>query len=128
MHHNVIYRNTQQGILLDADHDAIENNTIYSTAGDRVRIRNSSYNVTLQNNIIYCGGDYGIYVATDSQRGFASDYNNLYTSNASTLVWWQKPFDDLFDWQVEADFDRHSIGYTALDPTQDDPSVRQSCG
>ena len=129
VHHNVIYRNTQQGILVDGGHDVvIENNTIYATAGEGVRLRESSYNVTLRNNIIYGDGDYGIYVATDSQRGFASDYNNLYTSSASTLVWWQKPFDDLFDWQVEADFDTHSIGYTTLDPTQDDPQFVNLAG
>src|SRR6185436_17551019 len=31
-------------------------------------------------------------------------------------------FTDLFDWQFEANFDSHSIGYTALTPTLDDPA------
>ena len=122
IHHNVIYRNTGQGILVDASHDvSIESNTIYATSGDGIRLRNSSYDIVLRNNIIWCDGNYGIYVATDSQQGFTSDYNNLYTTGSGVLVWWQKPFTDIFDWQVEADFDSHSIGYTSPAPTRDDP-------
>ena len=65
-------------------------------------------------------------MATDSQQGFASDYNNLFTAGGATLVWWQKPFTDLFDWQVEADLrhplDRHHG--VAAHPGQ--PAVRES--
>ena len=109
-------------MLVDNVNDvSIRNNTIYTSSGDGVRIHNSSSNVSLSNNIIWTASGFDIYVATDSQQGFASDYNNLYATGGATLVWWQKPFYDLFDWQVEADFDRHSIGYTSPAPTLDAP-------
>ncbi len=84
---------------------------------------NSSSNVSLENNILWTDNGYDLYVATDSQVGFSSDYNNLYTANPAqaALVWWQKSFTDLFDWQVESGYDTHSIGYTAPAPTRDDP-------
>jgi parallel beta-helix repeat protein len=120
--HNLIYRNTGQGVLVDgAAGVTIESNTIYTPAGSGVVVRNASQNAHLKNNILWTNSGYDLYVATDSQRGFASDYNNLYTSGGGTLVWWQKPFTDLFDWQSEADYDTHSIGYTELHPTVDDP-------
>ena len=129
MHHNLIYRNTDQGILVDNGHDiSIENNTIYTPSGDGVRIRNAAYNVTLRNNILWTDSGYDLYVATDSQQGFVSDYNNLFTAGGATLVWWQKPFTDLFDWQVEADYDNHSIGYTAARSDPGQSAVRQSGG
>ena len=95
-----------------------------------MRIENASSNVSLLNNILWTNSGYDLYVATDSQVGFTSDYNNLYTTNpgdptttpgTAALVWWQESFTDLFDWQVESDYDVHSIGYTAPDPTLDNP-------
>ncbi len=93
-----------------------------------MRIRNAAYNVTLRNNIVWTDSGYGLYVATDSQQGFVSDYNNLFTAGGATLVWWQKPFTDVFDWQVEADFDSHSIGYTAVSPSLDNPQFVNLAG
>jgi parallel beta-helix repeat protein len=121
IHHNVLYRNTGRAIRVDSDTNvSIVNNTIYAQAGDGVVLQNSAQNVTLTNNIIWSESGTSIYVATDSQRGFVSDYNNLYTTSG-VLVWWQKNFVDIFDWQVEADFDTHSIGYTAPAPGLDNP-------
>ena len=127
--HNLIYRNTGQGILVDnVNGVTITNNTIYTPSGDGVRIQNSCINVSLRNNILWVAsgggnssGGYDLYVTTNSQVGFSSDYNNLYSTGSGKLVWWQKDFVDLFDWQVEADYDDHSIGYTAPNPTLDDP-------
>jgi parallel beta-helix repeat protein len=120
--HNVLYRNTGQSILVDGRYDvAVENNTIYAPAGHGVRVRGGAYDVVLKNNIIWTQAGYGIFVDTESQQGFESDYNNLFSSGTGDLVWWQKPFDDLFDWQVESGLDGHSIGYTTIDPTLDDP-------
>ena len=129
--HDLIYRNTAQGILVSAHSNiAITSNTICTPSGDGVRIRNASGNVSLLNNIIWTNSGYDLYVATDSQVGYTSDYNNLYTTNpgdptttpgTAALVWWQKSFTDLFDWQVEANYDVHSIGYTAPAPTLDNP-------
>ena len=122
LHHNLLYRNTGQGVLVNNRHDvSILSNTIYTPSGDCVRIENSSSNVSLRNNILWTEAGYDLYVSTSSQQGFASDFNNLFTSGTGVLVWWQKPFTDLFDWQVESDYDSHSIGYTALDPERDNP-------
>ena len=129
--HDLIYGNTGQGILIDdGSNVAVTSNTIYTASGDGVRIEDGSSNVGLLNNIIWTNSGYDLYVATDSQVGFTSDYNNLYTTNpgdptttpgTAALVWWQKSFTDIFDWQVESGYDVHSIGYTALAPALDNP-------
>ena len=129
VNHNLIYRNTSQAVLLDGAHDlAIQNNTIYTPSGDGVRLQGSARNITLNNNIIWTDSGYDLYVTTDSQSGFLSDYNNLYTTGTGKLVWWQKDFTDLFDWQVEANYDTHSIGYTAINPTRDNPQFVNLAG
>ena len=121
--HNLIYRNTGQAInLFDGDDVTISNNTIYTPAGDGVRVEDNSSNVTLRNNIIWTESNgFDIYVDTDSQVGFVSNYNNLFTSGTGKIAFWQKEFTDLFDWQVEADFDNQSIGFTSVDPALDNP-------
>ncbi len=122
IHNNVLFGNTAQSILVSGGQNvSIVSNTIYAPAGDGVRIIGTSKNVSVQNNIVWAQGGYDLYVATDSQTGFASDYNNLFTSGAGKAVWYQKDFLDLFDWQVEADFDTHSIGFTTIAPTLDNP-------
>ncbi len=129
VHNNLIYRNSGQGILVDgANNLSILNNTIYTPSGDAVRVQGGAYNVTLQNNILWTDSGNDVYVTTDSQRGFVSDYNNLYTTGTGTLVWWQKAFTDLFDWQVESGYDTHSIGYTSVAPTLDNPQFVNLAG
>ena len=126
IHHNVIFRNTSRGVVIDgADTVTVTNNTIFAPTGDGLRVQNHSSNVQLRNNIIWVEDGYGVWVDTSSQPGFDSDYNNLFATRDAMhdgkIVWWQKDFLDLFDWQVEANFDNNSIGYTALDPLLDDP-------
>jgi parallel beta-helix repeat protein len=128
---DLIYRNTGQGLLLDkASNVTITSDTLYTPSGDAVRIRDGSSNVSLSNNILWTDSGYDLYVTTDSQAGFSSDYNNLFTTdpNAATLVWWQKPFTDLFDWQEESNYDAHSIGYTAPNPALDNPQFVNLAG
>lgn len=124
--HNVIFRNTSNGVLTHGDNGTqITSNTIYAPSGNGVRVREGSRNITLRNNVIWAENGYALSVATDSQRGFESDYNNLFATRDAThdgkIVFFQKDFVDLFDWQVEANLDTHSIGYTGLDPTLDNP-------
>ena len=129
IHHNVLFRNTDAGLLVDGGNGVdIANNTIYTPSGDGVRLENSSRDVHLANNIIWTEDGYDLNVATDSQVGFESDYNNLFASGTGKIVWWQKPFTDLFDWQVEADYDNHSIGFTVPDPALDDPQFVDLAG
>src|SRR5205085_661842 len=90
-------------------------NDIYSngTSGVGVHLQGSAMNVSLENNILVTDTGYCVYVDTDSQQGFSSNFNNLFkTAGGGTLVWWQKSFYDLFDWQAETGFDLNSIGYT----------------
>ncbi|NQT19058.1 MAG: right-handed parallel beta-helix repeat-containing protein, partial [Planctomycetes bacterium] len=120
--HNLIYRNTARGVLVSASSGTtIENNTVYADSGDCIRIQNGAQDISLTNNILWTTDGYDVWVDTDSQVGFSSDYNNLFASDTGRVIWWQRTFSDLFDWQVEADFDRNSIGYTAVNPVLDDP-------
>jgi len=131
INHNAIYRNTSIGVLISGATSAtLANNTIYSPAGDGgsysssfngVQIQANATNVTLKNNIIWVSAGYDLYVDRSSQQGFISDYNNFFKTGSASLVWWQKPFNDIFDWQSEAASDLHSIGSTVPDPTRDNP-------
>src|SRR6185295_1866570 len=124
VNHNLIYGNTGQGVLVSQSHGigvSIASNTIYTASGDGVRVKDGSTSVSLRNNIIWTANGYDINVAVDSQQGFTSDYNNLFASGSGKIVWFEKEFTDLFDWQAEADYDDNSIGYTALAPTLDQP-------
>ncbi len=121
VHNNLLVDNGNGVLVSGSTGLSIYNNTIVATTGTAIRVQNGSQNVALRNNIVSVNTGFGVYVATDSQAGFTSDYNNLYSSGGAAIVWWQKPFYDLFDWQVEADFDSHSIGFTVLAPLRDQP-------
>jgi len=69
-----------------------------------------------------------LYVSTDSQTGLTSDYNNLFTTAAGKLGWYEKDFTDLYDWQVQTHLDTHSIGTTVLDPALDNPQFVNLAG
>lgn len=122
VHHNLVYRNTVAGIISDgATRPQIVSNTVYAPTGNGVHVSGSSEEVYLRNNILWSEGGYSLYVEPDSQQGFDSDYNNLFASGQGNPVWWQKSFSDIYDWQVEADYDVHSIGVTQFEPTLDNP-------
>ncbi len=121
--HNLIYRNTGTGIQVSGDSDVrIGNNTLYSPVGDLIRISGGSSNVDVRNNVLWNESGYGIHVANDSQRGFFSDYNNLYSSGTGRIGYWTRDFDDILDWQADiARFDLHSIGRTDVNPQWAEP-------
>ncbi|MCC5830830.1 MAG: right-handed parallel beta-helix repeat-containing protein, partial [Phycisphaeraceae bacterium] len=123
IHHNVIYDQTAHGVLVqNAQNVTLRNNTIFSNNGNGITLRDLSRNVSLRNNIIYINGEgAGLHVETDSQPGLDTDYNNFFTASGAALIWYQKPFFDIYDWKVESLFDQHSIGYTTVDPNLDDP-------
>ena len=113
---NLVYANTTQGILVQnaAAGAQVVNNTVYEPSGDGIRIEDTSKNVVLRNNTVWVQTGYDISVASDSQVGFASDYNDLYTSAAGQVGLWQQiPRADLQAWRT-ADFtDQSSL---ALNP------------
>ena len=72
----------------------------------------------------FCGlAGFDLYIADDSQSGFYSDYNDLYSTGTGKLVSWDGyVFTDILDWQQDVDqFDLHSIGTTAVNPTWAQP-------
>ena len=71
---------------------------------------NSSVNVSLRNNILWAQGGYDVNVAPDSEVGFASDYNDLYTTAPGNLGLWEgRGFNSLPDWFYELGLDGHSL-------------------
>ena len=100
---------------LPAATGAGENNTVYQPLGDGVRVTasstsgDSSRNVTLSNNIIWTQSGYDINVSRESQLGFKSNYNLLYTTGLGEIGYWQAPFGDLRDWQFDVDVDTQSV-------------------
>ena len=126
--HEVVAGTTQDAIhVQDSSNVTIQSNTLYvptvsgSQTANGVVLDSGSSSVALQNNIIWNQSGYDIYVANNSQQGFSSDYNNLFVSGTGMIAWWQTNFLDLYDWQSQTLFDTHSIGYTTLAPTLDNP-------
>ncbi|HEV8608216.1 MAG TPA: right-handed parallel beta-helix repeat-containing protein, partial [Tepidisphaeraceae bacterium] len=121
--HNLIYRNTQNGLLISGKNDVrIVSNTFYAPAGDNIRIQNTSSNIEIRDNILWAESGYDVYVANDSQTGFFSDYNDLHATGTGKLFYWTKDFTDILDFQADvAAFDLHSIGRTVVNPNWSEP-------
>ena len=88
------------------------NNTVYQPVGDAVLVQGGSQNVTLRNNILWVQAvaGYDLNVTADSQVGFNSDYNDLFTSGSGQVAFWQGvPRSALFAWQVTAFDDQNSL-------------------
>ena len=91
--HDVVARTTEDAIhVQDSSNVTIQSDTLYvpppagGPAADGVLIDNASSSVALQNNIIWSESGYDIYVAADSQQGFASDYNDLFASGTGMVA------------------------------------------
>ncbi len=112
---NVVYANSTAGILIQgADGAQVTNNTVYQPLGVGVRVTESSsgnptQNVELRNNIIWTQVGYDINVYSNSQQGFDSNYNLLYTTGTGQVGYWQGDFATLRDWQFEVGQDAQSI-------------------
>jgi len=136
--HNILYRNTADGILVTGAGAKIYNNTVYAVTGDALRIIGAGAEV--RNNALWSRGGYAMEVGINARAGFFSDYNSLYSSDSGKPVYYLKGFDDLIDWQRDVNrYDLHSIGGTQVDPgrarpqfvsigTDDDRIVPQLAG
>ena len=109
---NLIYDSTSRGIQLNNVQSSggtmsLTNNTVMELNADAIQITGTSQNVILKNNILWSGGagHYAINVADGAQRGFSSDYNDLYFTNGAKLGLWQNAFSTLADWRYELGFD-----------------------
>ncbi|MCK4661139.1 MAG: right-handed parallel beta-helix repeat-containing protein, partial [Phycisphaerae bacterium] len=118
---NLVYANSNHGIVIEGagtyqgSHTRLINNTVYQPVGDAVRVRQysscyASRDVELRNNILWVGVGYAISVDSNSQQGFVSDYNLLYTSGTGRLAnWGGVEFTDRVDWFYELGLDAHSL-------------------
>jgi len=98
-----------------------DNDTFYqSGASNALQLQNASSNITLDNNILWTNGGYDIDVSSDSENGFASDYNDLYATGTAKLANWQgMRFSSQAQWYRTLGFDAHSI---SADPQFNDPA------
>ena len=121
--HNLIYRNTTNGLLISADSDVrVVSNTFYAPTGDNIHIQNASSNIEIRDNILWAETGYDVFVANDSQIGFFSDYNDLHITGAGKIFYWTRDFTDILDFQADvAAFDLHSIGRTVVNPNWSEP-------
>ncbi len=125
---NLIYANLNQGVLIESPQTSgiqFTNNTVYQPTGDGVDVDNNTIdaeignavqvdggtvNAHLLNNILWAQSGYDVSVAADSEVGFQSDYNDLYTSGGGSLGLWEgRTFTTLVDWFYELGLDSHSI-------------------
>ena len=87
---NLIYANVNQGILANGPYSTqITNNTIYQPVGDAIRIQSSASSLSLENNILWVQAGYDLYITPDSEQGFFSDYNDLYSTATGKLGSWE---------------------------------------
>ena len=116
--HNLIYRNTGDGIRTNGASDVrIDDNTFYMTSGSGVRADGGLGRVELLDNIFQADGGYDVFVADDSRSGFFSDYNDLYSTGTGKLFHYFIDFSDILDLQRDVNtFDLHSIGTSAVNP------------
>jgi len=115
--HNLIYRNTQYGSWTQVLQMSAFFQYVLCGHGDNIRIQNSASNTEVRSNILWADEGYDIYVGNNSQAGFYSDYNTLWTTGDGKVGYWTKDFTDILDWQADvAQFDLHSIGRTIIDP------------
>lgn len=122
LRHNIIYRNDQASIRVrGGSGNAIHNNTVYSAGDYGIRLEDDAVDSDIKNNIVWSSDGYALSIEFGSDIGLSTDYNNWFTSDQGTLAFFQKPFDDLLDWRIESNWDLNSIGYTAVDPTLDQP-------
>ena len=113
---NLVYANAtgaRRGASAQAG-AAIVNNTVYQPLGDAVQVGDSSQDLQVRNNILWVAAGYDLDVATDSQQGFQSDYNDLYATGGGAVGSWQgNAVPTLNAWQAATQNDADSL---ASDP------------
>ena len=111
---NVLEGNTTAGIHDQASPyggpQYLDNNTIVAELGNAVQVDGGTVAAELLNNILWAQAGYDIAVAADSEIGFQSDYNDLYTTGSGNLGSWEgHTISSLVDWFYELGLDGHSI-------------------
>ena len=108
---NLVYANTDTAISIANSGDAqVVNNTVYELVGDDVDVNDSSINTLIENNILWVEAGYDLNVAPDSEQGFSSDFNDLFTMGTGILGQWENQnFTSLLNWTALLNLDVHSI-------------------
>ncbi|MEO1524779.1 MAG: right-handed parallel beta-helix repeat-containing protein, partial [Planctomycetota bacterium] len=108
---NLVYDTGFVGLLLERGITAqVHGNTFQPTAGSSIRVTNGSADVSLRNNILWNEQGFGIIVTPDSQLGFDSDYNLIYTTGAGQVGNWQGASRaTLLGWQLVSAGDQNSL-------------------
>jgi nitrous oxidase accessory protein NosD len=111
------------GIDINGDNDVrVFANTMVGTAGTNVRLRGSSSQVEVRNNILWTDSGTNLFVDNNSTSGFFSDYNTYIAGSTGSLIYWTKNFKDILDWQEDVyRFDLHSAGTTVVNPRAAEP-------
>jgi parallel beta-helix repeat protein len=122
---NVSYDNQSEAVLIDraAAGARVVNNTLYQPQGNGLVVRNQSSGVDVRNNILWVAAGTAITVNGDSQNGFTSDYNLIYTPGSGQLGdWGGVLFESHADWYFELGLDQNSlVGETSsFDPQLDE--------
>ena len=112
-----------EGIWLTGGNSSqIDNNTVYQPSGDAVRIDAYSgltaANIQVENNILWTQNGYDIALASASETGFRSDYNDLYfTTGGGAGLWENVGRVSLAAWNSASNADANSLS--------DRPAVRE---
>ena len=110
---NLVYSNTSTGISIDNFSGVrILNNTVYQDVGDAIDAYgwNGSSNLQLRNNILWVSAGVDLNIASNSQVGFDSDYNDLYATGTGVVGMWQgESVPNLAAWAYSLMQDRHSL-------------------
>jgi uncharacterized repeat protein (TIGR01451 family) len=115
---NLVYANTVRGIYLQSlrgfSSANLINNTVYQTQGDAVRVESFTLNVHLRNNILWALAGADISVASDSETGFTSDFNDLVVAGGQAGNWEGVARPTLFAWQSATLDDQSSFSRDPL--------------
>jgi parallel beta-helix repeat protein len=108
---NLVDGNTKYGILFDGGASpTLLNNTVNQPTGTAVRIEGFLANIQVENNILWAQNGYDVSVDPASETGFASDYNDLFTTGAGIVGQWEgHDLTALADWSYQLGVDAHSI-------------------
>ena len=81
----MIYGNLQQGILAAGGGPGamIANNTIFQPLGDAIRVQGGTVGLDAAN--IWTQTGYDLFIDSNSQVGYKSDYNVLYTTSSGRV-------------------------------------------
>ncbi|HZZ44157.1 MAG TPA: right-handed parallel beta-helix repeat-containing protein [Tepidisphaeraceae bacterium] len=130
-YNNLIYANSVGGISISNSGPAsLFDNTIYQLIGDAINVTGStnlSTPITIRNNVLWVQAGYDLDIASGSQTGVISDYNDLYHvgNNASVASYIGTKESTLAAWQSASNQDAHSTEANPLfvDPTGADASL-----